>query len=178
MLNGNQTTIQQGGQDIIQINAAEEVKFRSSTIDSILVLDDDGSLHTAAYGDTMILGTVATIIAADGNGNLIETTIEDILASQPDSTIYSHDGTLTEDRVLTGANHSLTMAGLDSFNIVAVTLDIDATNTNISDALTLESFGDSLNVGTIANILAVDDDGLVIETTLSLIHISEPTRPY
>ena len=174
VLNGNQTTIQQAGQDIIQINAAEEVKFRSSSVDSILVLDEDGSLHAAVYGDTSIIGNVATIIAADSDGNLIETTIAEILAEQPDSTIYTHDGTLTEDRVLTGASNSLTMTGLDSFNIVAVTFDIDATNTNISESVTLEAFGDTTQTGVLANILAVDDNGLVIETTVQDILASDP----
>jgi len=44
---------------------------------------------------------ISNILAVDDNGLVIETTIEDILASDPDSTIYTHDGTLTEQRFMT-----------------------------------------------------------------------------
>ena len=135
VLNGFETTIQQNGQDVFLINAAEEVKFRSSSRDSILVLDEDGSLHATLYGDTIpaLMGDVATILAVDPDGNIIETTIEEILAEQIDSTIYNSSGTLISDRTLDGDG------GAYDLSFVQI------------DALT---------------------------DSLSLIHISEPTRPY
>jgi len=54
-----------------------------------------------AFGDSIKTGPLANILAVDDNGLVIETTIEDILASDPDSTIYTHDGTLTEQRFMT-----------------------------------------------------------------------------
>ena len=166
VLNGNQTTIQQGGQDIIQINAAEEVKFRSGTVDSILVLDEDGSLHAAIYGDTSIIGNVATIIAADSDGNLIETTIEEILAGDADSTIYTHDGTLVEDRVLTGAGFDLDFDGVGTF-------DINADSVQLSSVVQGDGFGVD-DTETFSTIIGSTPDGVLIDVDPAEILATQP----
>ncbi len=166
-INGNNVAIQQDGQDIMQINGNEETKFLSGTVDTILLLDDDGSISMEAYGDSSITGVVSQILAVDASGNMIEIGITDILATQPDSTIYTHDGLLTEDRVLTGGSNDLTMTGLGTYNVGATTVDLDAPNTTVSDTVQLESYGGDLIKGTVTTILAVDTDGNVIETTAS-----------
>ncbi|MFT6809483.1 MAG: hypothetical protein ACJA01_002720 [Saprospiraceae bacterium] len=50
--------------------------------------DVDGNLTLQDYGADGIKGTVATILAVDTNGNVIETTADEILSNQVDSTIY------------------------------------------------------------------------------------------
>ena len=142
-----------------------DINADSVQLSSVVQGDGFGSDDTEVF---------TTIIGSTADGVLIDITAEEILATQPDSTIYTHDGTLTEDRVLTGAGNSLTMTGLDSFSISGVTFDVDATNTNISESVTLEAFGDTTQTGVLANILGVDDNGLVIETTIEDILASDP----
>ena len=125
-IDGNQVTIQQDGQDVILVNGNQDVKFRSLTQDSIFVLDSSGTLHAAAYGDTMITGTFTTILGVDADGNIIEVQANDIANTETDSTIYTHDGTLTGTRTLTGNSEDLTFTGLGTFNQSATTLDLDA----------------------------------------------------
>ena len=70
---------------------------------------------------------VNNILGIDAAGNVINVDPSAILGTQTDSVIYRHDGTLTDDRTLTGGGNNLTFTGVDSMNI-------DATNTTITSS--------------------------------------------
>ena len=168
VLNGRQTTIQQSGQDIIQINAAEDVKFRSTLTDSILLLDDSGTLFLNAYGDSSINGTVSTILAVDADGNVIEIGIPDILSTDIDSTIYNSDGDLTGDRVLDGtvSEYDLTYDNIGTF-------DINADSVQLSSVVQGDGFGiDDTEFP--ATIIGSTADGVLIDVTIDEILASDP----
>jgi len=161
VLNGNQTTIQQGGQDIIMINGNEDVKFRSTGVDSILFIDSSGSIALSQYGDSSITGSFTNILAVDADGNLIEVGPEGILGTQQDSSIYTHNGTLTQDRTLTGAGLDLSFEGLDTFALTgaAQTTSLTGTQTTLIGGSQTEtiigaqtiSVGDTLGISVIGN---------------------------
>ncbi len=168
VLNGEETTIQQDGEDIILINAAEDVKFKSGTADSILVLDNTGTIYAGEYGDSSQVGTVSTILAVDGDGKVIEIGIPDILSSDVDSTIYNNDGDLTGDRVLDGtvSQYDLTYDNLGTF-------DINADSVQLSSVVQGDGFGiDDTEFP--ATIIGSTADGVLIDVTIDEILASDP----
>jgi len=114
-------------------------------------------VQLSAYGDTAIIGTVRTILATDASGNVIETTMQDILASEPDSTIYTHDGTLTQNRTLTGGGLDLTFTGVDTFNIAGNGLDVDATNVDMDGTNLTEDYTDITSTATATHTTSGND---------------------
>jgi hypothetical protein len=142
-IDGDQVSIQQDGQDIIMINANEEVKFRSTTTDSILFIDDDGTLVASDYGTgANNTGLHTYILGVQEDGTIVDVDIADILATQVDSTIYNNDGSLTGDRVLDGDNFDMTFTDINALVDSSVTSLSTTTGTN-----TVESTGSDVLIG-------------------------------
>ncbi|MEL6123483.1 MAG: tail fiber domain-containing protein [Bacteroidota bacterium] len=118
-IDANEIFLDQGGTTVMGINSTQEVKFASSSVDSILFLDDTGVIKASEYGDGPSVSNFATIIGALPDGTLVDIDVDDVLARQIDSTIYNNDGTLTGDRTLTGASNDLTFTGLSDFDVTA-----------------------------------------------------------
>ena len=71
--------------------------------------------------------------------------LADTAAALRDLIFYKIDGTLDEDRTVTGASHSLTFTGIDSFNISSVNNTFTSssnTEINSSGTTTISSTGD------------------------------------
>jgi len=126
----------------------------------------------------------------DADGNIRETTADDILGAQVDSTIYNNDGVLTGDRTLDGDGNDLSFTDIGSLvdssatslstttgtNTVESTggdVEIDASNnvdinsdsTIVSGELQFSTYGDTSLTGTFSTFLAADIDGNIIEVT-------------
>ncbi len=86
------------------ISATNDITL-SSVTDGVTINADtvkvSNLVQFETYGDTAITGTFTTFLAVDVDGNVIEVTAEQILATETDSVIYRHDGTLTSDRYMT-----------------------------------------------------------------------------
>ena len=140
-IDGDQVAIQQDGQDIIGINALEQVKFRSTATDSILFLDTTGIISASYYGDIANADpSFSTIVGVLSDGTLVDVDVNDILGAQEDSVIYRHDGTLTGDRTLTGANMDLSFSGVDSFNVTGNGVVVNATDVDLDGTTYTEDF--------------------------------------
>ena len=97
-------TIESTGGEVV-ISATDNVDITS---DSTLV---GGELRFSNYGDTSQVGDFTTFLAVDEDGNVIEVTADQILSEQEDSTIYTHDGTLTDQRFMTMDGSDLHFVG-------------------------------------------------------------------
>jgi len=113
-----------------------------------------------------------------------------------DHIFYKIDGTLDEDRFVTGANNSLTFTGIDSFNVNSVNTTLMATGntaissdglvaiTSVNDNVVIDASTDSISmIGSIRfdeypskpvettfnNILGLDADGNVINISAGTI---------
>jgi hypothetical protein len=169
-IDGDEVAIQQDGQDIIMINAAEDVKVRSSTLDSILALNGtNGSVSLGEYGEgNFNVSDFTTILVVDENGNVRETTADDILGAQVDSTIYNNDGVLTGDRTLDGSGaNSLTFDQLTEMTInTSGNVEIASDSIIVSGEVQLDDYGQGVyQTDVFERILVVDADGNVLETT-------------
>ena len=191
-IDGEEVAIQIDGQDIVMINAAEDVKIRSTTLDSILALNGtNGSVTLGEYGaGNFNVSDFTTILVVDAQGNIRETTADDILGAQVDSTIYNNDGVLIGDRNLDGAGNGLSFTDIGALvdssatslstttgsNTVESTggevvisatdnVDITSDSTLVEGELRFSNYGDTSQVGDFTTFLAVDTDGNVIEVT-------------
>ena len=86
---------------------------------------------------------------------MIDIDVDEVLASQEDSTIYTHDGTLVEDRVLTGAGFDLDFDGIGTF-------DINADSVQLSNVVQGDGFGVD-DTETFTTIIGSTADGVLID---------------
>ena len=126
-LEGDEVAIRAGGSDAIQINNTQAVKFRSSSVDTSLLINADGTIEAELYGDDGNTNSgFATILGALADGTFVDVDVNDILAKQVDSTIYNNDGVLEGNRTLTGGSNDLTFTGLGDFTVAGDSVILDA----------------------------------------------------
>ncbi len=177
-IDGNEVSIQQGGQDVIMINSDQDVKIRSS-IDSILYANGtNGSISLGEYGEgNFDTSDFASILVVGADGQILETTPEDILGTQEDSTIYTHDGTLTGDRILNGTNlydlnfdslSTFAVRGTATFDMNATNVEMDGTNytANYTTSTISTDAGDNTIQSTLGDIVVSAADTLDMEGAL------------
>jgi len=97
--------------------------------------------------------------AVDTDGNVVEVGPEGILGTQQDSSIYTHNGTLTEDRRLDGNNQTLTFTDISTLTDSSTTSLSTTTGNN-----TVESTGGDVVVEASGT---VDVDGATVDIDAS-----------
>ena len=165
-IDGEEVAIQVDGQDIIMINAAEDVKIRSSVIDSILALNGtNGSVTLGEYGTgNFDVTDFTTILVVDENGNIRETTADNILGAQIDSTIYNSDGVLTGNRNLDGSGNDLSFTGVGNLVDSSATSLSTTTGTN-----TVESSGSDVVLDASNEVTITSGDNVDITSDSTLV---------
>ena len=127
------------------VRPGEDVEI---TADSTFVSAD---AQLTSYGDSLVTGTFTTILAVDVDGNVIEVGPEGILGTQTDSVIYRHNGTLTGDRTLTGANQDLTFSGINVFQVTGDSVDVNTTNVDLDGTNYTADYTDITSAATATN---------------------------
>ncbi len=110
------------------VTADQEVTISSVNSDIIIDASTDsismiGTIRLDEYPSKPPEAMFSNILGIDAAGNMINISASSILGTEEDSTIYRHNGTLTDERFMTMAGHDLNFVGTTAADSVVITAD-------------------------------------------------------